>query len=69
MHFLAISNFFGQKYLIHFFLQVLRLHFRASTRPPFGSHFHALQEKWVIEHFIGTFWRVQGRQTPYALKL
>ena len=39
-----------------------------STRPPFDSYFHALSEKWAIEHFIETFRRIQGRQTPCASK-
>ena len=41
---------------------------KPSTRPPFDSYFHALQEKWGIKHFIETFRRIQGRQMPRASK-
>ena len=41
---------------------------RHSTRPPFDSYFHALQEKWVMEPFTETFRTVQGSQTSRASK-
>ena len=41
---------------------------KPSTRPPFDSYFHALQEKWAIEHVIETFRTIQERQTPRASK-